>query len=106
MESIHKRLQEKVIGRGHRNHFCCPLFSLIEDEKLQTLKQELGKGACAAVTKALGELNEDNPSGRYPMTVLWNYEEDREATVAEAIHHIMKKLKTRKRKFHKKDCPI
>ncbi|GMY32104.1 factor of DNA methylation 1-like [Fagus crenata] len=69
-----------------------------EDEKLRSLKQECGDQICEAVVTAMKEINEYNPSGRYIISELWNFKEERKATLKEVISYIMKNIKTLKRK--------
>ncbi|KAJ9189922.1 hypothetical protein P3X46_001170 [Hevea brasiliensis] len=69
-----------------------------EDERLQNLKLELGDDIYMAVVTALKELNEYNPSGRYVIPELWNFKEERKATLKEVIAYIVKNIKTLKRK--------
>ncbi|KAI9157395.1 hypothetical protein LWI28_021878 [Acer negundo] len=69
-----------------------------EDEKLKDLRNEYGEAVYEAVTNALLELNEYNPSGRYVVPEVWNLKERRKATLKEIIQYIMKQLKTHKRK--------
>ncbi|CAN1746926.1 Factor of DNA methylation 2 [Linum perenne] len=69
-----------------------------DDEKLKQLRNEYGKVAYDAVTKALMELNEYNPSGRYPVHQVWNFKEERKATMKEIVHFLINQLKTHKRK--------
>ncbi|KAE8009022.1 hypothetical protein FH972_005480 [Carpinus fangiana] len=69
-----------------------------EDEKLRSLKQEWGEGIYMAVITALKEINEYNPSGRYIVSELWNFKEERKATLKEVISYILKNINTLKRK--------
>ncbi|KAJ4827725.1 hypothetical protein Tsubulata_046769 [Turnera subulata] len=50
------------------------------DQKIQELRNEWGEGAYEAVATALMELNEYNPSGRYIVSELWNFKEQRKAS--------------------------
>lgn len=68
------------------------------DEDLQELKTNWGEGVYKAVTKALLEINEVNPSGRYAIPEIWNLMEDRRASMKEIIQYIIKQLRIRKRK--------
>jgi hypothetical protein len=82
--------------------FCFVLFQQIindKDEKLVVLKEQLGEEVYMAVTTALLEINEYNPSVRFPVSELWNNKENRKASIAEAIHHILKQLKAQKRRL-------
>ncbi|KAF8396789.1 hypothetical protein HHK36_018422 [Tetracentron sinense] len=69
-----------------------------EDEKLKALKNELGDEVCGAVKTALIETNEYNPSGRYVISELWNFKEERKATLKEGVAFILKQWKTYKRR--------
>ncbi|KAL0342164.1 UNVERIFIED_CONTAM: Factor of DNA methylation 2 [Sesamum calycinum] len=69
-----------------------------DDELLQGLKEEWGDAVYEAVTVALKELHEYNPSGCYVVNELWNFKENRKATLKEVIAYIFAQLKTLKRK--------
>ncbi|EOA35676.1 hypothetical protein CARUB_v10020898mg [Capsella rubella] len=72
-----------------------------EDEKIKKLKQEWGEEVKNAVKKALEEINEYNASGRYVVPELWNFREERKATLKEGIAQMKTLLiKTHKRKAH------
>ncbi|KAL5567530.1 hypothetical protein UlMin_024105 [Ulmus minor] len=67
-----------------------------EDEKLKGLKKELGNKVFDAVTKALIEINEYNPSGRYIISELWNYQEGRRATLKEGVNLLIEQWRKKK----------
>ncbi|XP_062013986.1 factor of DNA methylation 2-like [Rosa rugosa] len=69
-----------------------------DDEKLDDLKTEFGDEVFEAVKTALAELNEYNPSGRYPVLELWNFMENRKATLAEGVSHLLNHMKPNKRR--------
>ncbi|CAH8330523.1 unnamed protein product [Eruca vesicaria subsp. sativa] len=69
-----------------------------EDEKLKELNEEWGEDVKNAVRTALEELNEFNPSGRYAVPVLWNFEHGRKATLSEGIAHMTQQINDLKRK--------
>ncbi|KAF5954202.1 hypothetical protein HYC85_007058 [Camellia sinensis] len=56
-----------------------------EDDKLRSLKDEFGNEVYEAVIIALKEMNQYNPSGRYPVSELWNFREKRIATLKEGM---------------------
>ncbi|XP_050221795.1 factor of DNA methylation 4-like [Mercurialis annua] len=67
-----------------------------DDEKLKYLKNELGDEVYNAVIKALKEINEYNPSGRYIIREMWHSKENRRATLREGSEFLLKKWKTLK----------
>ncbi|KAL1551324.1 factor of DNA methylation 1-like [Salvia divinorum] len=69
-----------------------------DDELLVDLKEEWGEEIYDAVATALKEIQEYNPSGCYVVPELWNFKENRKATLKEVIAYILNQLKTLKRK--------
>ncbi|KAI3472650.1 hypothetical protein Pfo_031177 [Paulownia fortunei] len=64
-----------------------------DDMELQGLRIEWGEAVYKAVANALLELNEYNPSGRYVVSELWNFKEERQASLKETIQCVIQKLK-------------
>ncbi|KAI3514138.1 hypothetical protein L1887_12457 [Cichorium endivia] len=69
-----------------------------EDKKIASLKAEFDEDVYNAVVTALKELNEYNPSGRYPLAELWNKKENRKASLKEGVEFLMKQWKFYKQK--------
>lgn len=68
------------------------------DEKLRDLKRDLGEDVYKAVTTALSEINDYNPSGRYITTELWNFTEGRKASLKEGVSYLMNLWDAQKRR--------
>ncbi|CAN1148355.1 Protein INVOLVED IN DE NOVO 2 [Linum perenne] len=67
-----------------------------KDGKLQGLKDEVGEEAYEAVTSALMEINDYNPSGRYIVSELWNKKEVRRASLREGVTFLLDVLEQEK----------
>lgn len=66
-----------------------------DDAKLVEVSNEHGE-VYEAIKTALLELNEYNPSGRYPVKEIWKTKENRKATLEEVIQYIFKQWKFQK----------
>ena len=62
------------------------------------LREELGEEVFQAVSTALLEINEYNPSGSYVVSELWNNKDNKKASMGEVVEHILKQWKVQKRK--------
>ncbi|KNA07595.1 hypothetical protein SOVF_170410 [Spinacia oleracea] len=69
-----------------------------EDERLTNLRNEHGDKIWQAVTTVMSELNEYNPSGRYPVPELWNLKDDRKASLGEAAEYLVNLWRSHKKK--------
>ncbi|KAJ7012610.1 hypothetical protein NC653_002610 [Populus alba x Populus x berolinensis] len=69
-----------------------------DDENLRILKSKHGDEVFNAVTTALKEMNEYNPSGSYIVPELWNFKEKRKATLSEGVMQILRHWKQCKKK--------
>lgn len=67
------------------------------DDKLMQLKDAWGDQVYNAVCTALSEVNEYNPSGRWPLPELWNFKESKKASLKEVIEYLLKRLKELKK---------
>ncbi|KAL5716723.1 hypothetical protein ACHQM5_009851 [Ranunculus cassubicifolius] len=80
------------------------LYEVIDenDGELKLLKEEWGEDVYKAVCSALTEINEYNPSGRYVVPELWNFKEDRRASLKEVVQFMLKQFKVLKAQAHKR----
>ncbi|KAF9616561.1 hypothetical protein IFM89_030328 [Coptis chinensis] len=67
-----------------------------EDDKLIAVRKEWGNEVFQAITTALKEINEYNPSGRYVVPELWSFKENRKATLKEVISYILMSIKRKR----------
>ncbi|KAI3954704.1 hypothetical protein MKW92_004783 [Papaver armeniacum] len=93
-------LDSKAFGSALKRHlfpnymsFCVQELIDEEDKLLKGLKNEWGERAYFAVVNALVEMNKYNPSGRNPVQELWNFKENRRATVMEGVAVLVGRLK-------------
>ncbi|KAL1208489.1 Protein INVOLVED IN DE NOVO 2 [Cardamine amara subsp. amara] len=75
------------------------------DQKLLKLKKEYGEEVCNEVVRAKLEIEDHNASGSYVILELWNYEEDRKATMEEATDVMLKIRKNLAGKRNKRKRP-
>ncbi|ONK62240.1 uncharacterized protein A4U43_C07F1810 [Asparagus officinalis] len=68
------------------------------DINLKHIWIEWGDDVYNAVKTALLEINQYNPSGRYVIPELWNFKENRKATVKEVVQYLIKHWRSLKNK--------
>ncbi|XP_059642069.1 factor of DNA methylation 2-like [Cornus florida] len=73
-----------------------------DDEQLKYLKRSSGGEIYKAVTKALKEMNEYNPSGRYVVSELWLLKENRRASLKDVINFMLQNMNNPKPKPKRK----
>ncbi|XVE99580.1 hypothetical protein REPUB_Repub03eG0211700 [Reevesia pubescens] len=73
-----------------------------DDDKLKDLRSEWGAMVYKAVTDALLEKNEYNPSGPYAVPELWNFKEERKASLEEAIECLIQESQNTPK--HRRRC--
>ncbi|GMN24176.1 hypothetical protein TIFTF001_000452 [Ficus carica] len=69
-----------------------------DDETLKILKNEYGDEVHEAVVTALEELNVHNPNGRCAVPELWNFKDERKASLREGIEFVLKQCRRVKRR--------
>ncbi|KAI3735571.1 hypothetical protein L6452_15077 [Arctium lappa] len=60
-----------------------------KDEKLNSLRRDLGEDVYKAVATALTEINDYNPNGRYITIELWNFNEGRKVMLKEGVSYLL-----------------
>ncbi|XP_031273590.1 factor of DNA methylation 4-like [Pistacia vera] len=80
------------------NKGLCKKIVDLEDATFKHLKEEYGEEAFNEVAIALSEMEYYRQSGGYTKLELWNFRENRKATLKEAIFRILKKWKKDKNK--------
>ncbi|PIA60318.1 hypothetical protein AQUCO_00300074v1 [Aquilegia coerulea] len=71
------------------------------DDKLKQLKDDWGEQVYKAVCVALSEINEYNPSTRCAVPEIWNFKEDRKASLKEVIGFLLKELNALEKAKHR-----
>eukprot|EP00897_Mesotaenium_endlicherianum_P001605 jgi/Mesen1/1472/ME000132S00418 len=74
-----------------------------DDPAFVDLRKKLGDKVVADAQRALMELDEHNPSGRYPVPKLWHAREKRLATAEEACRLLARMLEAQ-HKLYNEDC--
>ena len=64
-----------------------------DDLRLRELWLEYGDDVCNAVKTALSEVNDQyNPTGRYVLSELWNFQIGRKAMMKEVLRYIFEQM--------------
>jgi hypothetical protein len=80
--------------RNHNIHRILQEVVNNDDPRLRELWLDYGDDVCNAVKIALSEVNEYNPSGRYVVPELWNFQKNRKATMKEVFRYIFQQMET------------
>ncbi|KAM7250609.1 hypothetical protein ACFE04_022492 [Oxalis oulophora] len=69
-----------------------------DDPKLKQLREEWGDAVYNAVAIAMTEMNEYNASGRFAIPEIWNFQENRKATLSEVVDFIIQNPNPKRRR--------
>ena len=69
-----------------------------EDSQLQQISQRFGPKVAQEVFRCWLEVEEWNPSGRYPVQIPWNFDHQRPMTAAEIVAFLAQKHNQKKRR--------